>query len=88
MNNKKKERLRKNINYLLSSSGYCETKSFTQAIGVNASTVVRWKNGSNLPDSYSQEQICSYFGVSDRNMLSTTDLQADAEYVPPQILRQ
>lgn len=66
---RKEELIAKNLKHLLSSFEWGENAEFVDAIGINPSTLSRWKQGKNLPDPVSQERICSYFGYYDVGVL-------------------
>lgn len=61
--------LMKNIKYLLNSLSRGKNAAFIEAIGVNPSTVSRWKQGLTKPDKDSQHRICQYFGYTDIKIL-------------------
>lgn len=66
--------LAKNLQYLLQSLSRGKNAAFVEAIGVNPSTLSRWKNGSTRPDPDSQRKICAYFGYSDIRVLKRSFL--------------
>ena len=63
------ELLSKNLQYLLKSLNRGQNADFIENIGVNPSTVSRWKNGTTKPDPDSQARICSYFGYPNARIL-------------------
>lgn len=63
------ELLSKNLQYLLKSLNRGENAGFIEALGVNPSTVSRWKNGATKPDLDSQNRICAYFGYPNARIL-------------------
>ena len=63
------ELLDRNLRFLLQSLERGENGEFIQAIGVNPSTVSRWKQGITKPDRESQRRICGFFGYSDERVL-------------------
>lgn len=65
------ELLGKNLQFLLRSLNRGKTAEFVAAIGVNPSTVSRWKRGSTKPDPDSQMRICKYFGYPDARVLKS-----------------
>ena len=69
MERNKQNLIDKNIHYLVSNLDWGENNDFIKFIGVNSSTVFRWKQGKTRPDAKKQMQICQYFGFSDTNVL-------------------
>ena len=65
----KNDLITKNLLFLLSSFEWGENAEFINAIGVNQSTVSRWKQGITKPDKESQLRICRYFGYPDARIL-------------------
>ena len=65
------ELIDKNLRYLLSSLEWGENTAFIEEIGVNPSTVTRWKQGTTKPDKESQLRICQFFGYPDTQILKT-----------------
>ncbi len=63
--------LAKNLHYLLNSIKHGSNILFTEAIGVNPSTLTRWKQGKTMPDKYALSQIAHYFGFPDSSYLKT-----------------
>ena len=61
----KEEILEKNLKYLFSTLEHGENAEFVAMIGVNPSTLTRWKQGKTKPDRYAQTQIARYFGLKD-----------------------
>ena len=80
----KDDLLDKNIQYLLNSLKHGQNKAFTDAIGVNASTVTRWKKGLTKPDRYALTQIARYYGFPDVNFMKTSFLFLDLDPVSVQ----
>ena len=73
----KQDLLDKNIRYLLSSLKHGQGKDFAEAMGVNITTVTRWKNGITKPDRYVLPQIARYYGFPDVNFLKSSFLFLD-----------
>ena len=65
----KEELLERNLQYLLKTLTRGNNVKFIKEIGVNPSTVSRWKQGLTKPDKYSQANICRYFGYHDTAVL-------------------
>ena len=61
----KEEILEKNLQYLFGTLEHGENAEFVEVIGVNPSTLTRWKQGKTKPDKYAQNQIARYFGLRD-----------------------
>ena len=59
----------RNISYLINSLEQGETIKFVEKLGVNPSTVTRWKKGITHPDKDSREKICDYFGITNYRLL-------------------
>lgn len=61
-----------NIQHLIHTIPYGQHQHFLESIGMNPSTLSRWKRQKTRPDTYAKEQIASYFGFesSDELMLS------------------
>lgn len=51
-----------NIQYLIHSIPYGQQRHFVESIGMNPSTLSRWKKQKTKPDTYAKEQIANYFG--------------------------
>ena len=88
MDSSEKELVSLNLRFLLDSLGWGENCAFVDAIGVNPSTLSRWKQGKTLPDRESQLRICKYFGYSDNEVLKTGFLFLNLEPVTSQQKRQ
>ena len=82
------EILEKNLMYLLKSIGHGENQEFVEEIGVNPSTLTRWKQGKTKPDKYAQTQIARYFGFRDANDLRGKFLFLDLDPVSTQQKKQ
>ncbi len=76
--------LRKNLNYLFGTLEHGENAEFVKEIGVNPSTLTRWKQGKTRPDKYALSQIARYFGFKDVNELSRQLLFLDLDPVSTQ----
>lgn len=68
------ELLNLNLRHLIMSLPRGHNQEFVDAIGVNASTLTRWKQGKTKPDTYARNQIAKYFGFSDPEELRTSFL--------------
>lgn len=66
-----KELISLNIQYLLNALTWGDNSEFIEAVGVNPSTLTRWKQGVTRPDKESQRRICAYFGYPDAEVLTT-----------------
>ena len=84
----KEEILEKNLKYLFSTLGHGENAEFVEAIGVNPSTLTRWKQGKTKPDKYAQTQIARYFGFRDAEELKSQFLFLGLEPVSTQQKKQ
>ncbi len=73
-----------NLQYLLGTLKYGENAEFVESIGVNQSTLTRWKQGKTKPDKYAQKQIAQFFGLKDAEELKTQLLFLDLEPVSVQ----
>ena len=73
-----------NLQYLLSTIEHGENAEFVESIGVNPSTLTRWKQGKTKPDRYAQRQIAQFFGLKDAEDLKTQLLFLDLEPVSVQ----
>ena len=82
------ELLEKNIQYLLSTIGWGKNSEFVEKIGVNSSTLTRWKQGKTKPDKYAQSQIAHYFGFRDAQELRSKFLFLDFEPVSSEQKKQ
>lgn len=51
-----------NIQYLIHSIPRGQQKKFVETIGMNPSTLCRWKQRKTKPDTYAKQQIAAYFG--------------------------
>ena len=80
----KDEILSKNLQYLLSTLEHGENSEFVEKIGVNPSSLTRWKKGKTKPDKYAQTQIARYFGFRDPEDLKKQLLFLDLEPVSTQ----
>ena len=74
----------KNLQYLLGLLEHGENSEFVRIIGVNPSTLTRWKQGKTKPDRYAQKQIAFFFGLKDEKSLWTELLFLDLEPVTTQ----
>ena len=83
-----KELIGLNLQYLLSSLEWGDNNTFVEAVGINPSTLSRWKQGVTRPDKESQRQICKYFGYPDAEVLKTGFLFLGLEPVSDQQRRQ
>lgn len=86
--NSKEIILEKNTQYLLSTLEYGENTEFVETIGVNPSTLTRWKQGKTKPDKYAQTQIARYFGFKDVEDLKKQFLFLELEPVSTQQKKQ
>ncbi len=68
---RKSELVQENILYLLNSIPWGNNQEFVEELGIQASTLTRWKNGAMKPSKYYQSKICKYFGVPDVDGLKT-----------------
>ena len=80
--------LAENLRYLLKTIEYGENAEFVEAIGINPSTLSRWKQGKTKPDKYAQKQIAQFFGLNDSEVLRTELLFLDLEPVSTQQKKQ
>lgn len=80
--------LAKNIQYLLQSLTRGKNAEFIESIGVNPSTVSRWKQGTSKPDPHSQSRICAYFGYTDPQILKSSFLFLGLEPVSTEQRKQ
>lgn len=80
--------LAKNIQYLLKSLTRGKNAKFIETIGVNPSTVSRWKQGTTKPDRDSQNRICQYFGYPDARILRSSFLFLGLEPVSTEQRKQ
>ena len=77
----KEDIFEKNLQYLLSTLEHGENAEFAEEIGVNPSTLTRWKQGKTKPDKYALSQIAKYFGIKDVDELRTQFLFLELEPV-------
>lgn len=82
------ELLRRNIQYLLGKIERGKNAGFVEKIGVNASTLTRWKQGKTKPDKYAQTEIAKYFGFRDTQELRSKFLFLDYEPVSEEQKKQ
>lgn len=78
------EIITRNLQYLLSMLEHGENAEFVKIIGVNPSTLTRWKQGKTKPDRYAQKQIATFFGLKDAESLWKDLLFLDLEPVTTQ----
>ncbi len=88
VNRSKENILEKNLQYLFGTLEYGENAEFVEAIGVNPSTLTRWKQGKTKPDKYAQTQIARYFGFRDAEDLMNQFLFLGLEPVSTQQKKQ
>ena len=84
----KEDILEKNLQYLFSTLEHGENTEFVEEIGVNPSTLTRWKQGKTKPDKYALSQIAKYFGIKDVDDLRTQFLFLELEPVSTQQKKQ
>ena len=66
--------VQENILYLLKSIPWGDNREFVEELGIQDSTLTRWKSGKMKPSKYYQGKICKYFGIPDVDGLKTTFL--------------
>jgi transcriptional regulator with XRE-family HTH domain len=68
--------LRENLRYLIGTAEHGEKQKIAEALGVVATTISRWLNGTNRPPAGQQETIARHFGLP-----PSTNLEADCLFL-------
>jgi transcriptional regulator with XRE-family HTH domain len=63
-----------NISFLIDLLPHGEKKRFAENLGVDATTISRWKNGSQRPTKRKIAAILDYFSVPDEVAIGTTPI--------------
>lgn len=69
------------VSYLLQGVEHGRHLKLTKVLGVNASTLFRWKQGTHRPPAAKQAALCRAFGLADPEVLVSGFLFLDLEPV-------